>query len=140
MNKKQLFKTLNFTDRDEVIQLSDKLEGKYSITSIKAPQKTLTMLKIRESAKNTLFYAGEALSCECTVQLEGTKGYGAALGDDLEKVYAMAVIDAALNANLPEQVNLTAIIKGWENKLFTKHAADAQIALSTKVNFNVMEE
>ncbi|MCL1792549.1 MAG: phosphonate C-P lyase system protein PhnG [Oscillospiraceae bacterium] len=140
MDKNTLFGILNYSERTDVIDLGRRLEKKYGAVPIKKPHKTLVMLKIRESARNSLFYAGEALACECMVKLGDNKGFAASLGDDLEKVYAMAVIDAALNSNLPETGLITESLKKWEGKIKKRRALDSGLAMSTKVNFSVMEE
>ena len=140
MNKKQLFRVLNFADRAEVIALGNRLKEKYEVKTLKNPQKTLVMLKMRESAKNTLFYAGEALASECMVSIEDVRGFAAALGDDFEKVYSMAVIDAAINFGVSAQEELSAFFEKWELRLNTATALDSKVAMSTKVDFNVMEE
>jgi alpha-D-ribose 1-methylphosphonate 5-triphosphate synthase subunit PhnG len=140
MNKNTLFGILNFSERIDVIHLGSRLKEKYNVVALKKPHKTLVMLKIRESARNSLFYAGEALACECMVKLVDNKGFAASLGDDLEKVYAMAVIDAALNSNLPENDFIMESLKEWECKIKEKRALESGLIMSTKVNFNVMEE
>jgi len=140
MNKKQLFRVLNFADRAEVIALGNRLEEKHEVKTLKKPQKTLVMLKMRESAKNTLFYAGEALASECMVSIEGTRGFAAALGDDLERVYSMAVIDATINSSVSANEELSAFFEKWELRLNAETALDSKVAMSTKVDFNVMEE
>ena len=69
---------------------------------MKAPAKTLAMIKLREPVKNSLFYLGEALVCDTVVELGGTKGTAVVLGDDFDKVSSMAVIDAAFNRQVSE--------------------------------------
>lgn len=60
MNKKRLFQILARADREEVIQLGKKVQQEcYSVTVVKQPEKTLTMIKMREPVKNSLFYLGE---------------------------------------------------------------------------------
>lgn len=140
MNKKQLFKVLNFADRAEVIAIGNKFKEKHEVETLKNPQKTLVMLKVRESAKNSLFYAGEALASECMVSIKGVRGFAATLGDDLEKVYSMAIIDAAINSGMSGQEGLPDFLKKWETQLNVAIAMDSKVAMSTKVDFNVMEE
>ncbi len=140
MNKRELFRLMSLTGREEIIAAGKEIEGKYPVTLLKKPQKMLVMLKIRESAKNTLFYAGEALACECSVAIEGAKGFAACLGDDGEKAYAMAVIDAALNADLPDKAGMLQSLAAWNEDITRRHALDAGLAMATKVNFTVMEE
>ena len=140
MYKKTLFRIMNLTERGEVIKLGNKLAGNHAVKTLKKPQKMLVMLKFRESAKNSLFYAGEALACECLVSIGDTKGFAACLGDDADKVYAMAVIDAAMNAELPEFGMILESLKIWEAAIEDKHSLEAGLAMSTKVDFTVMEE
>ena len=140
MKKNDLFRVMNFTEKSEIIELSAKIEDRYNVLLLKAPQKMLVMLKVRESARNSLFYAGEALACECLVKLEGNKGFAASLGDDTEKVRAMAVIDAVMNSELPERSIVSEALINWEKVLTAKRAYEARIAMSTKVDFNIMEE
>ena len=140
MKKKDLFRTLNFADRHLVIELAGQISDKYDVAVLKQPQKTLVMLKMRESAQSSLFYAGEAVACECMVQIDEKKGFASSLGDDLEKVFAMAVIDAALNAKLSECGQISDALNAWEEELNSQRKLEAEITMSTKVNFNIMEE
>ena len=140
MEKRQLFRIMNFADSAAVCSFGRRLADKYPVTVLKKPQKMLVMLKVRESAKNSLFYAGEALACECMVQIGEAKGFAASLGDDTAKVYAMAVIDATLNAGLPECDLIMNALREWAGQLDEKRAMEAKLTASTKVNFSVMEE
>ncbi|MCL1848499.1 MAG: phosphonate C-P lyase system protein PhnG [Clostridiales bacterium] len=140
MKKNALFRILNQAERAEVVRLGREIEEKHPVTILRKPEIMLVMLKVRESARNSLFYACEALACECTVMLGDTKGFAAGLNDDMEKIYAMAVIDAALNGNLPECALIMDRLGIWEEAIQAKHAYDAKLAMSTKVNFTVMEE
>lgn len=140
MKKERSFRIMNFTDKKEIVELSAAIEKKYGVIQLKTPQKMLVMIKVRESAKNSLFYAGEALACECLVKVGETKGFAAGLGDDTEKVRAMAVIDAVLNSNLPEYSSISETLVKWENALSARRANEAGITMSTKVDFNIMEE
>jgi len=140
MDKKTVSRILAFTNGAEVTRLGHEIEAKHPVVVLKRPQKMLTMLKVRESAQNSLFYAGEALACECMVMIGGKRGFAATLGDDLEKVYAMAVIDAALNAGLPECGMILDTLGGWKRRIIEQRAIEARLTMATKVNFNVMEE
>lgn len=65
----------------------------------KEPQKTLVMVKVRESIKNSLFYLGEVLATECMVTVNGVKGMSVIAGDQFDKAINIAVIDGYLNGN-----------------------------------------
>lgn len=140
MDKKTLFRILSLSGSADVAELGRRITEKYGVITLKKPEKILVMLKVRESAQNSLFYAAEALACECLVSIDGAKGFAACLGDDLDKVYAMAVIDAALNKELPERELILDRLENWARQIQEKNALDAKLAMSTKVNFTVMEE
>jgi alpha-D-ribose 1-methylphosphonate 5-triphosphate synthase subunit PhnG len=140
MKKSRQFRILSLAERGEILGLGRRIEEKYPVAVLKKPQKMLVMLKVRESARGSLFYAGEALACECTVSLREARGFGACLGDDAERARAMAAIDAALGAGIPERGEILEKLAGWEERIAEKQALEAELTMSTKVNFTVMEE
>ena len=61
----------------------------------------LVMLPYRDSAEGTIFHLGEVLIAEAHLRIEnGAEGYGMTLGRDLEQAMAVAVLDAALTAQI----------------------------------------
>ena len=61
----------------------------------------LVMLPYRDSAEGTIFHLGEVLISEAHIRLEdGVEGYGMVMGRDLEQAMAVAVLDAALSAQI----------------------------------------
>lgn len=61
----------------------------------------LVMLPYTDSAKGTRFHLGEVLVSEAHIQLEnGIEGYAACTGRDLLQALAIALLDAALRANI----------------------------------------
>jgi len=59
----------------------------------------LVMLPYTDSVQNTTFHLGEVLVSEARVRLGDQEGYGACLGRDLEQSLAIAILDAALQAD-----------------------------------------
>ena len=136
MNKKELFRIMAAADSSMLRELAQPLTAKYGISIVKEPAKTLAMIKLREPVQNSLFYLGEALVCDIVVELGGTKGTAVVLGDDFDKVSAMAVIDAAFNKKVVETAELTTVLERLaarrqkelelENGLYTKTIVDFQ--------------
>jgi len=58
----------------------------------------LVMLPAADTVDGTNFYLGEVLVAEAHIRLDGTEGYGACLGRDLEQALAVAILDAAASA------------------------------------------
>ncbi len=63
--------------------------------TLDAPHEELVMIKVRESAQNSLFYLSEALMCSCRVKIGEGMGFGYVLGSNRKLAYNLAVIDAA---------------------------------------------
>lgn len=136
MNKKELFRIMAAADSSMLRELAQPLAVKYGVSIVKEPAKTLAMIKLREPVQNSLFYLGEALVCDIVVELGGTKGTAVVLGDDFDKVSAMAVIDAAFNKKVVETAELTTVLERLaarrqkelelENGLYAKTIVDFQ--------------
>lgn len=60
----------------------------------------LVMLPSRDTAQGATFHLGEVLVSEARVRVNGTDGYGACLGRDLEQSLAVALLDAAFRAGV----------------------------------------
>jgi len=120
-------------------RFAEEIREHYSVREISQPEHGTTMLKMRETAKNSLFYIGEVLMTEAKVEVEGQIGIGMAVGMKEELVKNLAIIDAAYKARLPE-------IESWKNSLLEeeKRIEEAKIQeqqeiLKTKVNFDTMD-
>ena len=58
MEKKELFRIMAAADGSMLRELAQPLAEKYGVSVVKAPAKTLAMIKLREPVKNSLFYLG----------------------------------------------------------------------------------
>lgn len=135
MNKKRLFKIMSKATSKEVEKLSEKIKKNNDIIIIKEPGKTLTMIKMREPVKNSLFYLGEVIVSEAVVELNKTKGIGVVMGDDFDKVLNMAIIDAAVNKDIFEDID---VLIELEKKQQHKEEKENAMHLKTMVSFNSM--
>ena len=82
-------------DRRVALDLAALIEGELPAEEVVAPHQGLVMNQVRETARNTRFYLGEALMTECRVRVAGADGLGVVLGADGELARALAVVDAA---------------------------------------------
>lgn len=136
MEKKRLFQILSRADRRDVIVLGKELQQQYAVTIVKKPEKSLTMIRMREPVKQSLFYLGEAIVTEAVVTLEGTVGTAVTMGDDFEKTLYMAVIDAAENKGVFAHEDL--LVK-WEQTQQRRIAQENAMFQQTKVDFHAMD-
>ena len=136
MDKKRLTKILAKADRDTVAVMSADIQKQYSPVIIKEPGKTLTMIKMREPVKQSLFYIGEVIVCEAAVELDGVQGVAVLMGDDAEKTLDMAIIDAAINKGVFGDMDKLYELEKQQNDLVMRENA---MHLKTMVNFESMD-
>lgn len=137
MDKKKLSRILTKADARTVSELSAKIREQYKTVIIKEPNKTLTMIKMREPVKESLFYIGEVMVCEAIVELDGVKGIAVTMGDDFEKTLGMAIIDAACNKGVFSDEEVLLNLEKAQIELEQKENA---MHLKTMVNFTSMDQ
>lgn len=139
MNRKRRTQILIEGMRELPKKLATSVIDKYNVEILAEPQEALVMVKMRETAKKSLFYLGEVLVTETKVQLNQKIGIGLIVGHDKELSYWLAIIDAAYQANISE-------ISEWESLLLQEEISIAEETkkkqaeiLKTKVNFETMD-
>lgn len=136
MEKRRLFKIMSKADRKRIISLADEIRKENDVIIVKEPEKALTMIKMREPVKESLFYLGEVIVTEATVSINNINGMAVAMGDDYEKTLSMAIIDAACNAKLFEK---EALLLELEQEQISKEEKENAMFMKTMVNFNSMD-
>lgn len=136
LEKKRLFQILARADREDVIALGAELQQNYPVIIVKKPEKSLTMIKMREPVKQSLFYLGETIVTEATVSLDGAVGTAVTMGDDFEKTLHMAIIDAAENKGVFQKEDL---LLEWEAQQLRRLEQENAMFQKTKVDFHSMD-
>jgi len=136
VEKKRLTKILAKADSGIITSLSAEIQKTYSPVIVKEPGKTLTMIKMREPVKQSLFYIGEVIVCEAAVEIDGVKGIAVLMGDDTEKTLNMAIIDAAINKGVFNGMNTLLELEKEQNDSVMRENA---MHLKTMVNFESMD-
>ncbi|WP_413375522.1 phosphonate C-P lyase system protein PhnG [Alkalihalobacillus sp. 1P02AB] len=120
-------------------EMAKEITDKYKWQQVVEPRIGLTMVKVRETAQNSLFYLGEVLMSEAKVEVQGAIGIGLAMGDVQDFAQHLAIIDAAYVLELEET-------KGWNDKLLLEEkkierdrAKEQHQLFQTKVNFETMD-
>lgn len=121
-------------------ELARLVEQDEAVEVLDPPHQGLVMCQVRETARNSRFYLGEALMSECRVRVAGTEGLGAVLGPDGELARNMAVVDAALSAAtpLPVAVELERRLLDAEAALDRAQEREDAHVLSSRVSFDTM--
>jgi alpha-D-ribose 1-methylphosphonate 5-triphosphate synthase subunit PhnG len=125
---------------DNLTQLTDTLLTHYQPTLVKTPGICLTMIRAEDSVEKQEFYLGEALTTDCEVEINGHVGYGICLGDEPDRAYCMAVVEAVLAQNDAQ----TALIQTFltQQAIIIGQAEETEFAhiMRTKVDFKLMEQ
>ena len=105
-----------------------------------APRQGLVMCDVRETARNSRFYLGEALMTECRVRIGDVEGLGVVLGGDGRLAHALAVVDAALSLPQPLAVagELERRIEAASRELDRSRARAASQVMASRVSFDTM--
>ena len=116
--------------------LSADIQKAYSPVIVNEPAKALAMIKMREPVKQSLFYIGEVIVCEATVEIDDVKGFAVIMGDDAVKALDMAIIDAAINKGVFNGWNTLLDIEKEYNDMIMRENA---MHLKTMVNFESID-
>jgi alpha-D-ribose 1-methylphosphonate 5-triphosphate synthase subunit PhnG len=122
-----------------VTKLAQEILHKYDIKTIEEPNYGLVMVKVRETARRSLFYLGEIFVAECKVLIGSCPGIGIVKGQAPELAYYLAIIDAAYNAGLPETKDWTAALLLEEERIKQRQEVFKSKVLKTKVSFQTMD-
>ncbi|MDO5044362.1 MAG: phosphonate C-P lyase system protein PhnG [Coriobacteriia bacterium] len=122
--------------------IADHIRKDFDVHIISQPKQVLAMNKVRESAKNSLFYLGEVLVTQAMVEIEGTRGLGLVIGDNDELALNLAVVDAAFSspALASKYEWLEVKILNAYQALQEQREAELSRVFSTKVDFETMVE
>lgn len=136
MEKRRLFRILAKAEEKVVEQYANEIKNGHEVVIIKKPEKALAMIKMREPVKESLFYLGEVMITEAVVELEGKKGIAVMMGDAYERVLDMAVIDAAINADVFTHMEELLVLEKEQREQEEKENA---MFMKTKVDFHSMD-
>lgn len=115
-----------------------RIEENHNVEIVRNPQKTLVLTKARDSAALQPFYLGEVLASACTVEADGSIGFGLIIGDEPERAYLIAVIDAALEGNFEEVEEILPEMFEEEKEIEKRQKRELALSQKTRVNFETM--
>jgi alpha-D-ribose 1-methylphosphonate 5-triphosphate synthase subunit PhnG len=121
------------------LRLAEEIAKNHDIQVLRAPETCTMMLQAVDSVGQTPFYLGEVLMTEAAVAIGGQTGYGFALEDEPERAVCIAVIDAALAAEVAMSEYIGKIIAAEAERIMTRRRQEKSLVAATKVNFAIME-
>ncbi|MFC0271047.1 phosphonate C-P lyase system protein PhnG [Metabacillus herbersteinensis] len=140
MKKSRLTKILVEGNPTILKDLSTQVEDTMSIQMERSPKTSLVMMKARDSVSMQPFHMGEVLVTECTVSIQRAFGIGVLMGEEPERSYQIAVVDAAFNAELPFTKTWISTLEQEELNIRERHLKESAIVSRSQVNFNTMED
>lgn len=121
-------------------RLAQEILAAYEVLTVEEANSGVVMVKVRESARESLFYLGEVLITECKVMVDGYLGLGMVKGYEEDLAYKLAIIDAAYNAGLAETKQWAELLLQEESRFRREKAVFKNGILKTRVNFETMDE
>jgi alpha-D-ribose 1-methylphosphonate 5-triphosphate synthase subunit PhnG len=140
MDKLTLSRICAYAGQALLMSLAEKAAGDREAVLLKGPEKTLVLLQVREPVTLSRFYLGELLAAHCVVELGGIRGAAVLMGDDLEKVRAAAVLDAAHSGCLPGFALVEGELLALEETRQRELAREAAEIRKTRVSFQSLED
>ncbi|MDR1205287.1 MAG: phosphonate C-P lyase system protein PhnG [Peptococcaceae bacterium] len=140
MDKLTLSRAAAFADAGKLRALAEEAVSGKTVLLLKAPEKTMILLNVREPVRQSRFYLGEALAVHCMVEVDGVRGAAAQLGDDLQKVQAAAILDAAHTGRFPGFVSAEAALLELDAARKAEELQWASRVRETQVRFQALED
>jgi len=128
------------SDRAVALGLAALVCSEVEATDLARPRQGLVMCEVRETARGSRFYLGEALMSESRVRIGETEGLGVVLGSDAELARALAVVDAACALLVPLACAgaIEEGIASAEHDLAARRVHEAALTGTSRVSFDTM--
>lgn len=141
MKRKERTQVLIEGDRDLLGSIAREVEQVHDVEVVREPVEELVMLKMRESARRSQFYLGEALMTSCVVRVGEAYGYGMVLGEDRKKAFDLAIVDAAytLSDSADDLRAYDERIAEEQERIAAQKRLRNEAVLRTQVDFSTME-
>ncbi len=141
MSRRERTRILAEGPESVAIELAALIGRGHKVDEVHPPRQGLVMCEVRETARGSRFYLGEALMTECRMRVGDTEGLGAVLGARPELARAMAVLDAALSQPfaLPEAEEIERRLRRAAEDLDREAAREQGRVLASRVSFDTME-
>ncbi|MDR2182002.1 MAG: phosphonate C-P lyase system protein PhnG [Treponema sp.] len=140
MDKLTLSRISAFADSALLRSLAEQAAEGREAALLKGPENTMVLLQIREPVRRGRFYLGELLAAHCVVELDGVRGAAVMMGDDLEKVRAAALLDAAHSGAFPGFALVEPELLRQDEQRRAALAHEAAEIRKTRVAFRSLED
>ncbi len=127
-------------ERDRVIATAERLAAQLEVELAAPPESGLVLLTLRDGVAGTPFHLGEMPAARVAVRVraaDGRLGEGGAVvqGEDLERAWATALLDAVLAHGLPGAAAVAALLAEGAERVAATDRRRALLLARTKVDF-----
>jgi alpha-D-ribose 1-methylphosphonate 5-triphosphate synthase subunit PhnG len=123
-----------------LISFVEELEKSINIKVVREPGICLTMVRAEDSVEKQEFYLGEALTTECEVLVDNQMGYGVCLGDEPQRAYCIAVVDALLQSGKHYNNEIKNFLETQAAIIVQNEQEEFDQIMRTRVDFKLMDE
>jgi phosphonate C-P lyase system protein PhnG len=123
-----------------LISFVEELEKSINIKVVREPGICLTMVRAEDSVEKQEFYLGEALTTECEVLVDNQMGYGVCLGDEPQRAYCIAVVDALLQSGKHYNNEIKNFLETQAAIIAQNEQEEFDQIMRTRVDFKLMDE
>lgn len=131
-------------DTAKVTALADRIRDRAAVEPLAPPREGLMLMQARDSVAGAAFHLGEIPMARVHLRLTapegGADGGAALMSDDLSLVTRLAILDAALSADLSEAPEIEALIAEGMAVRAEVHAQRALALDRTRVDFQLLSE
>lgn len=140
ITRRKRTETLIESDPALAAELASTIKSAVEVIEVVPPRQGLVMSQVRESARNSRFYLGEALMTECRVRAGDVEGLGVVLGSNDDLARSLAVIDAAyvLGSACPVLEHVDRRIELAATELMRRRQIEARKTMTSRVSFDTM--
>ena len=139
MEPRRFSKIIEKCPAERVKELARPIVEQHQVAVIRKPAKTLVMVRMRETVAKAEFYLGELLAAEAMAELEGTKGFSLLMGDDLDKAFSAAVLDALRRSGLPQWEAVRLALEQEEKRQQQEERREICRHNASRVQFNTLD-
>ncbi len=125
---------------DLLARLCEYVEENFRVQIHTESAQGCVMAKGVDSVHRIPFFMGEVLISECTVRIDNVMGFGAVLGDDTQKAYRLAAVDAAWNKGVLPTTYWISRLKDAEAEIVRRHRQESAAISESRVHFETAGE
>ncbi|MDY7083428.1 MAG: phosphonate C-P lyase system protein PhnG [Halobacteria archaeon] len=135
------FEMVAACDESSLVELAESvLDSDVEVEVLQEPKPQLVMQRVEEPVEAKPFNLGEVLVTAAEVEIEGEKGFAMVAGKAKRKTLSGAIVDAAVEAELPEVNEAEEVLEAGIADRKQRRSTQWSESRATAVEFESMED